>query len=118
MRGGYYHYQFDDSDNTIARVDPLKPFTDSAHDNLNQQWHVLISVLAYLDVAHALSSDQHEYHCLYQHIKKWDKGDLSALHLQFLCSASTRIKLQVVKPKTTYHTKAMNEWLEAALRRL
>lgn len=116
--GGYYHYQFDDSDNTIARVDPLKPFTDSAHDNLNQQWHVLISVLAYLDVAHALSSDQHEYHCLYQHIKKWDKGDLSALHLQFLCSASTRIKLQVVKPKTTYHTKAMNEWLEAALRRL
>lgn len=33
---GYYHYQFDDNSNTIARVDPLKPFIDSTHDNLNQ----------------------------------------------------------------------------------
>lgn len=126
---GYYHYQFDDNGNTIARVDPLKPFTDNARDNLNQQWHVLISVLAYLDVAHALSNEQHEYHCLYQHIKSWDMGDLSALHLQLLCSPNQpenkRIKLQLVKPKTapkpkpiTYPSKAMNNWLKEALRKV
>ncbi len=68
--------QFDDSDNTIARIDPLKPFTDSAHDNLNQQWHVLISARAYLDVAHALSNDQHEYHCLYPYLSSYDKGGI------------------------------------------
>lgn len=127
---GYYHYQFDDSGNTIARVDPLKPFTDSAHDNLNQQWHVLISVLALYDVAHALGNEQHGYHCLYQHIKSWDMGDLSALHLQLLCSPSQpenkRIKLQLVKPKTTatkaetktFPSEKMNEWLKGALRKL
>lgn len=126
---GYYHYQFDDSGNTIARVDPLKPFTDSSHDNLNQQWHVLISELAYLDVAHALSNERHEYHCLYQHIKSWDMGDLGALHLQLLCSPNQpeneRIKLQLVKPRTapkrrriTYPSEAMNGWLVEALRRL
>lgn len=62
---GYYHYQFDDDGNTIAQVDPLNPFTDSAHGNLDQQWHVLISLLALFDVAHVLSNDQHKYHCLY-----------------------------------------------------
>lgn len=123
------HYRFYFDDDTIAEVDAFKPFTDSAHDNLNQQWHVLISVLAYLDVAHALSSDQHEYHCLYQHFKSRDMGDLSALHLQLLCSPNQpenrRIKLQLVKPKTapkpwaiTYRSEAMNGWLKEALRRL
>mgnify|MGYP006914109507 CR=1 FL=1 len=126
---GYYHYQFDDNANSIARVDPLKPFTDSARENLNQQWHVLISKLAYLDVAHALSNEQHEYHCLYQHIKSWDMGNLGALHLQLLCSPnqpeSKRIKLQLVKPETapkprtiTYPSEAMNAWLKKALRTL
>lgn len=118
---GYYHYQFDDSDNTIARIDPLKPFTDSAHDNLNQQWHVLISVLAYLDVAHALSNDQHEYHCLYQHIKDWDKGGLNALKLRFRRYTSGKIELQLNPRNEGWQrrpSKAMNKWLEAALRRL
>lgn len=123
---GYYHYQFDDNANSIARVDPLKPFTDSARENLNQQWHVLISKLAYLDVAHALSNEQHEYHCLYQHIKSWDMGNLGALHLQLLCSPnqpeSKRIKLQLVKPETapkprtiTYPSEAMNAWLKKSV---
>lgn len=123
------HYRFSFDKDTVAEVDAFKPFTDSANDNLNQQWHVLISVLAYLDVAHALSNEQHEYHCLYQHIKSWDMGDLSVLHLQLLCSPSqpenNRIKLQLVKPKTapkprtiTYRREAMNDWLKEALRRL
>lgn len=117
---GYYHYQFDDSDNTIARIDPLKPFTDSAHDNLNQQWHVLISLLAFHDVAHALRSEQHEYHCLYQHIKDWDKGDLNAMKLQFRRYASGIIELQLNPENEGWQrqpSKAMNEWLKGALRR-
>ena len=115
---GYYHYQFDDSGNTVARIDPFNPFTDNAHDNLNQQWHVLISLLAYFDVAHALSNEQHEYHCLYQHIKDWDKGDLNALELRFSRYVSGTIELQL-RPKgkkwQRQPSSAMNEWLKVAL---
>lgn len=117
---GYYHYQFDDSGNTIARIDPFKPFTDDAHGNLNQQWHVLISLLAYLDVAHALSNEQHEYHGLYQHIKDWDKGGLNALELRFSRYASGIIELQLNPENEGWQrqpSKAMNEWLKRALLR-
>lgn len=107
---GYYRYQFDDSGNTIARVDPLKPFTDSAHDNLNQQWHVLISVLAYLDVAHALSNDQHEYHCLYPYLSSYDKGDLNEGKLQLKSSLS----LNVING-TDYTSESMMTWIKDAL---
>lgn len=107
---GYYHYQFDDSGNTIARVDPLEPFFDSTHDNLNQQWHVLISVLAYLDVAHALSSDQHEYHCLYPYLSRYDKGDLSEGKLQL----KSNLSLNVIKGKD-YTCEPMMTWIKDAL---
>lgn len=107
---GYYHYQFDDSGNTAAQVDPLKPFTDSTHDNLNQQWHVLISVLAYLDVAHALSCDQHEYHCLYPYLSSYDKGDLNEGKLQLKSSLS----LNVISGKD-YTCEPMMTWVKNAL---
>ena len=107
---GYYHYQFDDSGNTIARVDPLKPFFGSTHGNLNQQWHVLISVLAYLDVAHALSSDQHEYHYLYPYLSSYDKGDLSEGKLQLKSSLS----LNVIRGRD-YTSEPMMTWIKDAL---
>lgn len=124
----HYHFSFDRD--AVAEIDAFEPFTDGTHDNLNQQWHVLISVLAFYDIAHALSNDQHEYRCLYQYIKKWDKGSLSVLYLKLFCPPNQlenkRIKLQIVIPGTTTtnaETKTppsekMNEWLEEALRRL
>lgn len=107
---GYYHYQFDDSGNTIARVDPLKPFTDSAHGNLDQQWHVLISLLALLDIAHALSSEHHKYHCLYPYLISYDKGDLNEGKLQLKSSLS----LNVIKG-TDYTCEPMMTWVKNAL---
>lgn len=128
---GYYHYQFDDSGNTIARVDPLKPFTDSAHDNLNQQWHVLISLLAYLDVAHALSNEQHEYHCLYPYLSSYDIDDKSDFKKRCLrlgwrkvngkyCHALEVVKISQDKTPIErighpYHSGAMMDWIEEAL---
>lgn len=107
---GYYHYQFDDSGNTIARVDPLKPFTDGAHGNLDQQWHVLISLLALLDIAHALSSEHHKYHCLYPYLISYDKGDLNEGKLQLKSSLS----LNVIKG-TDYTCEPMMTWVKNAL---
>lgn len=125
----HYHFHFDKD--MVAEIDAFDPFTkEDGKQVLNQQWHALISLLAFLDVAHALSNVQHEYHCLHQHIKSCDMGDLSALHLQLLCSPNQpenrRIKLQLVKPKTTtteaetktFPSEKMNEWLEEALRKL
>lgn len=107
---GYYHYQFDDSGDTIAQVDPLKPFTDSTHDILDQQWHVLISMLAYLDVAHALSSEHHEYHCLYPYLSSYDKGDLNEGKLQL----KSRLSLKVISGRD-YTSKPMMTWIKNAL---
>ena len=65
----HYHFSFDRD--AVAEIDAFDPFTkEGGKQVLNQQWHALISMLALYDVAHALSNDQHEYHCLYQHIKK------------------------------------------------
>lgn len=111
---GYYHYQFDDNSNTIARVDPLKPFVDSTHDNLNQQWHVLISVLAYLDVAHALSNDQHEYHCLYPYLSSYDKGDLNKMRLKLKSTLSLEATTEIGKT-INYPSEAMMAWIKDTL---
>lgn len=107
---GYYHYQFDASGNTIAQVDPLKPFTDSAHGNLDQQWHILISLLACLDVAHALSNEHHKYHCLYPFLISYDKGDLNEGTLQIKSSLS----LNVISGKD-YTCEPMMTWIKNAL---
>lgn len=107
---GYYHYQFDDDGNTIAQVDPLKPFTDSAHGNLDQQWHMLISLLALLDVAHALNSEHHKYHCLYPYLISYDKGDLSEGKLQLKSSLS----LNVISGRD-YTSEPMMTWIKDAL---
>lgn len=108
----YYRYQFDDSGNTIAQIDPLKPFVagENNADILDQKWHVLISLLAFLDVAHALSNDQHECHCLYPYLCAYDKGDLGEGKLQLKSSLS----LNVIKGND-YTSEAMMTWIKNAL---
>lgn len=111
---GYYHYQFDVDGNTIAQVDPLKPFTDSAHGNLDQQWHVLISLLALLDVAHALNSEHHKYHCLYPYLSSYDKGDLNKMQLKLKSSLSLEVTPEIGKV-TNYTSEPMITWIKDAL---
>lgn len=102
----HYHFYFDKD--TVAEVNAFDPFTEDKI--LDQQWHVLISLLAYLDVAHALSSDQHEYHCLYPYLSRYDKGDLNEGKLQLKSSLS----LNVISGKD-YTSKPMMAWIKNAL---
>lgn len=116
----HYHFSFDRD--AVAEIDAFDPFTkEGGKQVLNQQWHALISMLALYDVAHALSNDQHEYHCLYQHIKKWDEN-LNTTVLQFYCDCSGKTDLRLNtkggKMIKRYSTQAMNKWLEEALRKL
>ena len=71
---------------------------------------MLISVLAYLDVAHALSSDQHEYHCLYPYLSSYDKGDLNEGKLQLKSSLS----LNVISGYD-YSSESMMTWIKDTL---
>ncbi len=116
----HYHFHFDKD--MVAEIDAFSPFTkEGGKQVLNQQWHALISMLALYDVAHALSNDQHEYHCLYQHIEKWDEN-LNTTVLQFYCGCSGKTDLRLNtkggRMIKRYSTQAMNEWLEEALRTL
>lgn len=116
----HYHFSFDRD--AVAEIDAFDPFTkEGGKQVLNQQWHALISMLALYDVTHALSNDQHEYHCLYQHIKKWDEN-LNTTVLQFYCGCSGKTDLRLNtkggKMIKRYSTQAMNKWLEEALRKL
>lgn len=121
----HYHFYFDKD--TVAEVNAFDPFTEDedGKQSLDQQWHVLISLLAYLDVAYALSSEQHEYHCLYPYLSRYDKGDLNKGHLllgwEKVFGTYCRV-LKVVnssqdksKKGVPPHSKPMMDWIEYAL---
>ena len=125
----HYHFYFDKD--AVAELDAFDPFTEDENGKqvLDQQWHVLISLLAYLDVAHVLGNEQHEYHCLYRYIKQLDKIDLNAAELQFRCVISVKPEYCgiSIKPELRLNTKEgkrvedyssgrMNEWLNRSLR--
>lgn len=106
------HYNFYFDKDAVAELDAFDPFTEDENGKevLDQQWHVLISLLAYLDAAHALSSDQHKYHCLYPYLSRYDKGDLNEGKLQLKSSLSLKVISGV-----DYKSKPMMTWIKDAL---
>lgn len=106
----HYHFYFDKD--AVAEIDAFGPFTkgEDGKQVLDQQWHVLISLLALLDVAHALNSEHHKYHCLYPYLISYDKGDLNEGKLQLKSSLS----LNVIKG-TDYTSEPMMTWIKDAL---
>ncbi len=124
----HYHFYFDKD--TVAEVNAFDPFTEDGI--LDQQWHVLISLLAYLDVAHALSNEQHEYHCLYPYLRSFDKDEKGNFKKRYLRlewkkwgEAYSRM-IYIVKVSrgkepvqrvagTPYRFDRMMDWIEHAL---
>lgn len=109
----HYHFSFDRD--AVAEIDAFDPFTkEGGKQVLNQQWHVLISLLAFLDVAHALSNDQHKYHCLYPYLSSYDKGDLNKMQLKLKSSLSLEVTPEIDKV-TNYTSEPMMTWIKDAL---
>lgn len=110
----HYHFYFDKD--AVAELDAFDPFTEDENGIkvLDQQWHVLISLLAYLDVAHALGNEQHEYHCLYPHLSSYDKGDLNKMQLKLKSSLSLELTQEIGKV-TNYPSESMMTWIKDAL---
>lgn len=106
----HYHFYFDKD--AVAEIDAFGPFTkgEDGKQVLDQQWHVLISLLALLDGAHALNSEHHKYHCLYPYLISYDKGDLSEGKLQLKSSLS----LNVINGRD-YTSEPMMTWIKDAL---
>lgn len=128
----HYHFHFDKD--TVAEIDAFAPFTEDENGEqvLSQQWHVLISLLAFLDVAHALSNEQHEYHCLYPYLSSFDKdekGDFKKRYLRLEWKKWGKAYLRVIyivkvsrgkEPvrhigSSPYRSKPMMDWVEYAL---
>lgn len=110
------HYHFYFNKDAVAELDAFNPFTkgEDGKQVLDQQWHVLISLLAFLDVAHALSNDQHKYHCLYPYLSSYDKGDLNKMRLKLKSSLSLEVTPEIGKA-TNYHSEPMMTWIKDAL---
>lgn len=109
-----YHFCFDK--NVVAKIDAFDPFTTDKNGKqvLNQQWHILISLLALLDVAHALSGEHHEYHCLYPYLNSYDKGDLNKMRLKLKSTLSLEATPEI--GKTIYYSSgAMMAWIKDTL---
>ena len=128
----HYHFYFDRD--AVAEVNAFDPFTEDENGKqvLDQQWHVLISLLAYLDVAHALSNEQHEYHCLYPYLRSFDKdekGDFKKRYLRLewkKWGKAYRRMIYIVRVNrdkelvqrvgsTPYRFDRMMDWIEHAL---
>lgn len=124
----HYHFHFDKD--AVAELDAFDPFTEvNGKQVLDQQWHVLISLLAYLDIAHALSSKRHEYHALYPYLCTYDKGDFTKRYLRLgweKWGDTYRRILDVVKlsqdkesaeriGSRAYDARPMMDWIENAL---
>lgn len=110
----HYHFYFDKD--AVAELDAFDPFTEDENGKkvLDQQWHALISLLAYLDVAHALGNEQHEYHCLYPRLSSYDKGDLNKMQLKLKSSLSLELTQEIGKV-TNYPSGSMMTWIKDAL---
>lgn len=109
-----YHFCFDK--NVVAKIDAFDPFTTDKNGKqvLNQQWHILISLLALLDVAHALSCEHHEHHCLYPYLSSYDKGDLNKMKLKLKSTLSLDAMPEIGKT-INYPSEAMMAWIKDAL---
>lgn len=120
-----YHFRFDKS--IVAKINAFDPFIvdEKGKRVLNQQWHVLISLLAFLDVAHALSNDRHECHSLYPYLSRYDKGDLNKRHLRLgwekvrgtYCRVLRVVNINQDKSMGGIppHSAPMMDWIEKAL---
>lgn len=109
-----YHFSFDK--NVVAKIDAFDPFTKDKNGKqvLNQQWHILISLLALLDVAHALSCNQHEYHCLYPYLSSYNKGDLNKMRLKLKSALSLEATPEIGRV-AKYSSDSMMTWIKNAL---
>lgn len=110
----HYHFYFDKD--AVAEIDAFGPFTkgEDGKQVLDQQWHVLISLLALLDVAHALNSEHHKYHCLYPYLSSYDKGDLNKMQLKLKSSLSLEVTPEIGKV-TNYTSEPMMTWIKDVL---
>ena len=115
---GRYTFDLEDSRGMPVRaeVDPFEPFGRENGEQLNQKWHVLISLLAYCDIAHKLhDSKDDEERDLYQWISSYDLGKLETATIQRTTRrGSNGWALEVVgktRKKRPVWSHAMMDWV-------
>ena len=97
-------YQYIQNKKMISNIELFKPYIDDDKKKLNQKWHVLISLLAVLDIC---SFDETLKEC--SKVKKYNIGKIEEITLD---KKILRISARTVK---TYKSAGMIEFINQAI---
>lgn len=105
-------YTFQQNNCIVAEIDAREPYLEN--NILNQKWHVLIALLAFLDIA---SSEKDCKEC--DVLKKWNIGKIKEIKIE-RGNERTPIITTIIGENASnnirrYSSKLMNEWILAAI---
>lgn len=106
------YYSFLQNKSIVAKIDAQEAYLEN--NILNQKWHVLIALLAFLDIA---SFEEECKNC--KVLKKWNIGKIKEIKIERgnekTPIITTIIGENVSNNKRRYPSKLMNEWILAAI---
>lgn len=106
------HYRFQQNNRIVPDINAKQPYLDKDKKILDQKWHVLIALLAFLDIA---SFEEDCKDCNVMRI--WNIGEISEIQIEKTGNEMKPIKTTVIgKKKSKYYTSVlMNKWILAAI---
>lgn len=105
------NYKFLQNESIVAKIDAQEPYIENSI--LNQKWHVLIALLAFLDIA---SFEEDCKNC--KVLEKWNIGKIKEIRIERgkrTPIITTIIGENISNNKRSYPSKLMNKWILAAM---
>lgn len=104
------NYKFLQNESIVAKIDAKEPYLENSI--LNQKWHVLIALLAFLDIA---SFEEDCKDCNVMRI--WSIGEISEIQIKKTGNEKKPIETKVIgsKKEKGYTSVLMNKWILAAI---
>jgi len=99
-------YTFLQDPEIVANVDMFCPYIDEKKEILDQKWHVLIALLAYIDICTHGNYDAEEY----SELKKYALGEVLGVEIK-----SKSISLIFSGGPRNYPSILMNKWINFAI---
>ena len=107
---GYYRFQ--QNNRIVPNISAKQPYLDKDKKILDQKWHVLIALLAFLDIA---SFEEDCKDCNVMRI--WNIGEISEIQIKKTGNEKKPIETKVIgsKKEKGYTSVLMNKWILAAI---
>lgn len=105
------NYKFLQNESIVAKIDAKEPYLENSI--LNQKWHVLVALLAFLDIA---SFEEDCKNC--KVLEQWNIGKIKEIRIERgkrTPIITTIIGENISNNKRSYPSKLMNKWILAAI---